>query len=214
MAAWKNRNDAVFAASSASVESVLSRGIAWAQYYYDGWLVPTPVVNSSLAFAPWSNPELGWPCLNVDGAISLNIGKVKIGGLLRDNVGNFLFGFSKFIGCANSLQAELWSLYIGLQLAWDYGVEFLQVQTDCKQVLQLLQHPHVESCSISLMHSIRQFWKRAWFVDLIWTPRSGNKAADAFTRLVTYSSFDLSFFSSPPATLYDVLSADNLALSL
>ncbi|KAK8513603.1 hypothetical protein V6N12_052780 [Hibiscus sabdariffa] len=82
---------------------------------------------------PWSNPEPGCFCLNIDGAVSLNSGKTTIGGLLRDVAGNFLFGFSKFIGCVNSLNAELWSLYIGLQLAWDYGIDYLEIQTDCKR---------------------------------------------------------------------------------
>ncbi|KAK8996288.1 hypothetical protein V6N11_076528 [Hibiscus sabdariffa] len=154
---WKNRNDAVFAESSAPVECVLSRSITWAHYYYDGWLQPTLAVNHSPATIPWSNPESGWFCLNVDGVVSLKTGKATIGGLLRDNAENFIFGFSKFIGCTNSLHAELWSLYVGLQLAWDHGVNFLQVQTDCKQVLELLRDPHVESCSISLVRNIHQF---------------------------------------------------------
>ncbi|KAK8593727.1 hypothetical protein V6N12_045802 [Hibiscus sabdariffa] len=159
---------------------------------------------------PWINPEPGWLCLNVDGAVSLNTGKVSIGGLLRDLVGNFIFGFSKFIDCTNSLHAELWSLLVDLQLAWAYGVNFLQVQTDCKKVLQLLQDPHVDSCSISLVRSIRQLWRKAWFIDLTWTSRSSNKAA----KLADHSSFDMSFLSNPPAELHDTLTADNLALSL
>ncbi|KAK9025193.1 hypothetical protein V6N11_065089 [Hibiscus sabdariffa] len=67
---WKIRNDTVFVEASASVENVLSRSILWASYYNDGWPISEPVTNT---------------------------GKATIGGLLRDNVGNFLFGFSKFI---------------------------------------------------------------------------------------------------------------------
>ncbi|KAK9000016.1 hypothetical protein V6N11_082152 [Hibiscus sabdariffa] len=163
----RSRNDVVFTGDSTLVECALSRGIAWAQYYYDGWLQPLPAT-----------------------------GKATIGGLLRDTTGNFIFGFSKFIGVTYSLHAELWSLNVGLQLAWDYGITFLHVQTDCKWVLELLHDPNVESCSISLVRSIHQFWRQAWYVDLIWTPRSGNKAADSLARLSNLSSFDLSLFHS------------------
>ncbi|KAL4355559.1 hypothetical protein GQ457_06G006150 [Hibiscus cannabinus] len=211
---WKNRNDVVFAGNSVSFEHILSRSIVWENYFNDGWLMPSPITNRTMLPTPWSNPKPGWLRLNVDGFVSPNTGIATIGGLLRDNAGNFIFGFSKFIGCVNNLYAELWSLYIGLQLAWDYGIEYLRVQTDCKQVLQLLQDPHVESCSISLVRSIRQFWQRAWFIDLTWIPRFGNMAADKLARLASHSSIEPSFLSSPPAASCDILAADSLVSSL
>ncbi|KAL4369386.1 hypothetical protein GQ457_05G024870 [Hibiscus cannabinus] len=158
---WKNRNDVVFAEVTATVEQVISRSVLWANYYNDSLPIYVQVINPASTSTPWKKPESGWLCLNVDGVVSLTTGKAMIGGLLRDNAGNFLFGFSKFIGCANSLHAELWSLHVGLQLAWDYEIEFLQVQTDCKHVIQLLHGSHVESCPISLVRNIRQLWKRA-----------------------------------------------------
>ncbi|KAK8994455.1 hypothetical protein V6N11_045543 [Hibiscus sabdariffa] len=209
-----SRNDAVFVGDLASVVCALSRGIAWAQYCYDGWLQPMPSVSPPLSTTPWSNPEPGCLCLNVDGAISLHTGKATIGGLLRDTAGNFIFGFSKFIGATNSLHAELWSLFVGLQLAWNHGVTFLQIQTDCKRVVELLHDPNVEFSPISLVRSIHQFWRRAWYVDLIWVPLSRNIAADSLARFADLSSFDLSFFSIPPARLSDVLATDTLALPL
>ncbi|KAL4296041.1 hypothetical protein GQ457_12G028380 [Hibiscus cannabinus] len=213
---WKCRNDVVFVGDSASVECALSRGIAWAQYYNDGWLHPMQTVHAPPRTIPWQNPKHGCLCLNVDGAVSLNTGKVTIGGLLRDTAGNFIFGFSKYIGFTNSLHAELWALYVGLQLAWDHGVNFLQIQTDCNhcnRVLELLHDTNVDSCPISLVRSIHQFWRHAWYVDLIWVPRSSNQAADSMARIANCSSFDLLFFSDPPAQLHDVLTTDALVLS-
>ncbi|KAK9038872.1 hypothetical protein V6N11_023715 [Hibiscus sabdariffa] len=209
-----NRNDTVFAEVTATVEQVIGRSVVWANYYNDSWPIYVQVTNSASTSTPWKKPESGWLCLNVDGAVSLTIGKATIGGLLRDSAGNFLFGFSKFIGCANSLHAELWSLHVGLQLAWDYGIKFLQVQTDCKQVIQLLHGSHVESCPISLVHSIRQLWKRAWFIDLIWISRFGNMAADKLARIANHSSFDLCYLSTLPTDLCDILVADVLDFSL
>ncbi|KAL4353155.1 hypothetical protein GQ457_06G030220 [Hibiscus cannabinus] len=114
---WKNRNDAVFAETTATIEQVISRS------------------------------------------------KATIGGLLRDDTGNFLFDFSKFIGCSNSLHAEL---------------------------------------------CIRQLLNRAWFIDLIWTSRSGNLAADRLARNANQSSFDLCYLLTPPSDLHDILVADVL----
>ncbi|KAK9019411.1 hypothetical protein V6N11_053935 [Hibiscus sabdariffa] len=61
---------------------------------------------------------------------------------------------------------------------------------------------------------IRKFWHRAWFINLTWTPRSGNIAADKLARLANCSSFELSFFSSPPLALGDILSSDALVVTL
>ncbi|KAK8478023.1 hypothetical protein V6N11_019814 [Hibiscus sabdariffa] len=61
---------------------------------------------------------------------------------------------------------------------------------------------------------IHQFWRRAWYVDLIWVPRSSNQAADSMARIANCSSFNLLFFSDPPAQLHDVLTTDALVLSL
>ncbi|KAK8988258.1 hypothetical protein V6N11_065854 [Hibiscus sabdariffa] len=88
------------------------------------------------------------------------------------------------------------------------------IQTDCKRVLELLHDTNVDSCPISLVRSIHQFWRRAWYVDLIWVPRSSNQAADSMARIANCSSFDLLFFSDPPAQLHDVLTTDALVLSL
>ncbi|KAK8487614.1 hypothetical protein V6N11_061598 [Hibiscus sabdariffa] len=73
---------------------------------------------------------------------------------------------------------------------------------------------NVDSCPISLVRSIHQFWRRAWYVDLIWVLRSSNQAADSMARIANCSSFDLLFFSDPPAQLHDVLTTDALVLSL
>ncbi|KAK8476484.1 hypothetical protein V6N11_008917 [Hibiscus sabdariffa] len=92
----------------------------------------------------WINSELGWLCLNVDGAASLNTGEVSIGGFLRDHTGHFIFDFSKFIGCTNSLHAELWSLLVGLQLAWAHGLNFYKFKLiaercySCCKILMLI----------------------------------------------------------------------------
>ncbi|KAK8537488.1 hypothetical protein V6N12_043650 [Hibiscus sabdariffa] len=54
---WKNRNDAVFNGSSSTFEQVLSRGIAWANYYNDGWLKGALVSHPTTTLTPWSNLE-------------------------------------------------------------------------------------------------------------------------------------------------------------
>ncbi|KAL4377132.1 hypothetical protein GQ457_02G030770 [Hibiscus cannabinus] len=51
----------------------------------------------------WKLPCPGWHSLNIDGVVCLSSG-----GLLRDDEGHWIIGFSKSIGSCSVLNAELW----------------------------------------------------------------------------------------------------------
>ena len=55
----------------------------------------------------WSKPEFGWVWLNKDGSSIGNPGLAGGGGLIRDHNGTWIKGFTKSIGQASSVDAEL-----------------------------------------------------------------------------------------------------------
>lgn len=64
----------------------------------------------------WEKPPQGWIKLNVDGASQHNPGEASAGGILRDEQGSWLAGFSANIGKASNVAAELWVILLGLKL--------------------------------------------------------------------------------------------------
>ena len=64
----------------------------------------------------WERPNSGWVKLNTDGAASGSTNTTGCGGLIRNDQGNWLVGFSRNIGLANSFMAETWALRDGLML--------------------------------------------------------------------------------------------------
>ena len=64
----------------------------------------------------WEKPSNGWRKLNVDGASMGNPSRAGGGDLLRNKNGNWIGGFARRIGMANSFIAELWALRDGLLL--------------------------------------------------------------------------------------------------
>ena len=64
----------------------------------------------------WEKPDPGWLKLNTDGSLSGSVGTTAGGGLIRDEFGNWVIGFSRKIGRTDSFIAELWALRDGLQL--------------------------------------------------------------------------------------------------
>ncbi|KAE8675071.1 hypothetical protein F3Y22_tig00111701pilonHSYRG00075 [Hibiscus syriacus] len=67
----------------------------------------------------WTAPPAPWFKLNTDGARQSSTGWAAFGGLIRNHSSNWVTGFSKSIGFCSVLDAELWGIYIGLQLAWE-----------------------------------------------------------------------------------------------
>lgn len=57
----------------------------------------------------WIKPHDPFYKLNCDG--SAKNSKIGAGGLIRDSNGNWVIGFSKFIGTGQILKAELWRVF-------------------------------------------------------------------------------------------------------
>ncbi|XP_061358050.1 uncharacterized protein LOC133302308 [Gastrolobium bilobum] len=73
--------------------------------------------SSSNGQTSWRPPDLGWCKLNVDGAVKTNHRVASCGGLVRDDKGGWITGFSYYIGSYSPLMAELWAIMKVLQIA-------------------------------------------------------------------------------------------------
>ena len=83
-------------------------------------------------------PLLNWYKLNTDGASCGNPGRARGGGVIRDNAGNWIRGFARYIGYTTSKIAEFWALRDGLKLAIQLGVQNLEVELDAKVIVDLI----------------------------------------------------------------------------
>ncbi|KAK8670961.1 hypothetical protein V6N13_037573 [Hibiscus sabdariffa] len=73
--------------------SVAQRSLTWARYYAD-CSTPTPPRQTQRANRTgWPCTCSGWTSINVDGAVHSNTSMVSIGGLARNNNGNWIMGF-------------------------------------------------------------------------------------------------------------------------
>lgn len=82
----------------------------------------------------WQPPNHGWFKCNTDGSCiesSNGIGNIFAGGVIRDCFGNWVKGFACPLGRGSSLLAELWAIYIGIQVALEHGCLSLEIESDC-----------------------------------------------------------------------------------
>ncbi|KAE8711864.1 hypothetical protein F3Y22_tig00110271pilonHSYRG00204 [Hibiscus syriacus] len=91
---------------STSRNDFLHLSINWASLY-DNLITPVVDYFSTASPITWHKPPPGWIALNSDGAVSTSSSIGSIGGLLRDDQGNWLGGFTKPHGITKFSQAEL-----------------------------------------------------------------------------------------------------------
>ena len=104
------------------------------------------VQNHSLTSPPWNvlflfAPEVGWMKLNTDGASNAFLGLAGGGGLIRDEAGRWVVGFTRKLGKVNSFLAELWAFRDGLLLCQQMNMITLIVELDAKVLVKALTNP-------------------------------------------------------------------------
>ena len=148
----------------------------------------------------WSKPLLGWFKLNTDGASLGNPSKVGGGGLIRDSEGRWIRGFSRSIGHATSVMAELWALRDGLKLAVQLGIGCLEVELDAKIIVEMLNN--ADSANIkfsSLLSDCRFLIARVTQVRVTHVYREVNRCADFLAKKGCCLREDFVIFETSPS---------------
>ena len=88
----------------------------------------------------WEKPEPSWFKLNTNRLSSGSVGIATGGSLIRDEVGNWVIGFSRRIGRVDSFIAEIWALRDGLQLCHQMNVRAIMIELDAKALVDVFNN--------------------------------------------------------------------------
>ena len=149
------------------------------------------VVDIQRAYANAANHNrvscmVRWSCLpaefvkiNVDGSAMNNLRHAGFGGVIRNDVGEWVIGFSGYPSSSTNLHAELKAVWFGLQLAWDRGCRYLVCHSDSTTAIHLvLQDVPPSHKYSSIVRKIEDLLRAPWEVILEHTYREGNACAD------------------------------------
>lgn len=158
----------------------------------------------------WKKPPKGWIKLNSDGACK-GIGEYSgCGGLFRDTGGRWLKGYIRKIGVCDALHAEMWGMYLGLEMAWREHIPQLIVESDSKILIDMV----TENCKFSgsvpiLVQRIRKLLVLDWQVRFRHTWREGNRCADWLANFsFSLDSFNCIIMENPSSELRRLLFDD------
>ncbi|KAK9016923.1 hypothetical protein V6N11_079415 [Hibiscus sabdariffa] len=108
------------------------------------------------------------------------------------------------------LQAELWGILVGLQIAWENGFERLLIQSDNKGAISLLNDTDATSNPCVLVRSIARLRNLGWATTTQWIPRMGNKPANMLAKFDNLPYYNTSYFDQSPKLLLPLLDFDIL----
>ncbi|KAF7841634.1 ribonuclease H [Senna tora] len=178
---WKRRNTRVFGGKYAFQGNVAIQVLAVAETFSLGFRGIENLQGSCRikeVLVSWKAPALGWWKLNVDGAFVREINSGGCGGVLRDDIGGWIWGFYRFLGQVDVLTAELWGCFHGLSLAWEKGVK-VWLESDSLNAVKLISMGcRDEHRCAGLVKLIRNLLDRDWETVVSHSFRESNFVAD------------------------------------
>ncbi|KAK9993884.1 hypothetical protein SO802_023587 [Lithocarpus litseifolius] len=149
--------------------------------------------------------------LNTDGSLSGSAGTAAGGGLIRDEVGNWVIGFSRRIGRADSFVAEIWALRDGLQLCHQINARAVMIELDAKSLVEVLNNSSYCNSVISiLLYDCKLLISHIPQVSVKHIYREANKCEDRLANLGLFQPFEFIVHSNPPLELIPLVEADSM----
>ena len=152
---------------------------------------------------------MGWKKLNTDGSVLSSVGQAGCGGVVRDDHGNWIAGFTRHIGATDSFAAELCGLRDGLSLCLSLNVTCLVVELDAKAMVDVLRNYSYDNKIISpIMDDCRQLvlcFQQIQIKHCYW---QANRCANMLAKMGVEQEIDLLNLLSPPVDVLQILQDD------
>ena len=163
----------------------------------------------------WQPPLVGWRVLNTDGAVKGVIGPAGAGGVIRDDNGQWVMGFSEYLSHCTAVKAELHAALRGLQFAKAACIQKLWLQMDSTVVVDMLTRVkpwHTEFSS--LLHQCHNLlnWE-GWEVKVTHCYREANRVADKLAQMGLTGQLGAITYQTPPRETQEALYADTMGVS-
>ncbi|KAF7816694.1 reverse transcriptase [Senna tora] len=207
---WFFRNNAIFNNKDFDVPLCFRNALSKAAEFshlagnFGSGLVKEPVIIK------WQVPPEGWWKINTDGSCHTPSYDIAAGGVIRDHSGNWILGFSKYIGGGPILCAELWAILFGLEQARRIGGAKVIVESDSLAAINLISDLNIPASHHYFPIISRCRSSLALFDDATLTHkfREVNQVADALAKFVVQSKCELTCFQSAPPFLAQAFWSD------
>ena len=123
-----------------------------------------------------------------------NLGIAGGGGILRDETGAWLLGFSRIIGITSSFMAELWAVRDGLSLCILRNSQVVEIEMDT--IISSI----VDDCKLLITRIPQVQFKHCY--------REANRCVDGLARVGGQQDSDLIVYDCPPVEIQSFIDFD------
>ncbi|KAF7844395.1 reverse transcriptase [Senna tora] len=207
---WLGRNALVFDSKVFDPVLIGEKATFKAVEYFHLNCIAAPSKSIAPFSVGWEPLPLGWWKLNTDESCQRNQNLIGGGGLILDSNGNWVNGFSKFMGEGNNLIAELWAIFEGLKLANHLHCSHLIVESDSLAVVNLINSNNCGNLHqlSSLVLICRATLSAFSEVKVVHVHREGNACADILAKRAVVAQSPLMYFVNLPSCVSSAFEAD------
>ncbi|KAJ0248770.1 hypothetical protein HA466_0158240 [Hirschfeldia incana] len=159
----------------------------------------------------WTPPLV---TLNIHGTSNALSGLTGSAGLVRNELGKWVFGYSRCHKSISEAAAVLLAIYHGLKLLWDSGCRRIRLETTSLEVIGALTttKPYLFYKKKSILGLCKDMILKNWECDVYHVSKEENSCAEWLaSRLDGQEIQGLVFFEYPPLGLVNLLEKDRLA---
>jgi len=158
----------------------------------------------------WTAPPIDAVKLNVDGSWVEVLNRMRGGGIIKDDYGIWLSGFSCNADGGNALHVELLAMEVGLRHAWELGYKDIHCEFDCTEVVNLLSNnTDVQFHWLrDIIMRIRSMLEWNWIVTVTSVNREFNQVDDALAKQGVQYGLPLRIWKFPPSRILSLLCRD------
>ncbi|KAJ1379513.1 Ribonuclease H domain [Sesbania bispinosa] len=209
---WKWRNNVVFEPSPWRSDFVVRNILAT---HVDVISSAGDETNDEHLFSKiwWQAPPAGYVKLNLDGSFSPVVGVMGSGGVVRDSVGHWLWGFTGCHEQGSALLAELLAFKVGLTIAWEKDYRKIICVSDSLEAIHLLQNANnpYDLFVGNVLIEIKEILNRNWEVQLSHSLRDANMLADRLAKFRNEGIPGVSILDAPLLDWEDIIALDSVA---
>ncbi|KAH1120635.1 hypothetical protein J1N35_003795 [Gossypium stocksii] len=149
-------------------------------------------------------------CLSMEGVVVRDTGYAAARGATRDNEGNWIVGFTRFLGVCSPFEAEVWGILEGILILLNKGYRLILILNDNLEVVQTLSDLNLENSGISVFRKTQRIIKAEGVWKIKHIPRSLNLVTNSLAKLSLNWKSTLQVFNEPPKDTIDLLQDDKV----
>lgn len=205
---WKARNRKIFHCSPFSPHVVFSISKTKATEFFHLGLSNHMRSNKDFIPVVWTPPPTSTLKINTDGSHNKDSNLIASGGIIRDDSGPWVCGFSKFLGNGDPLLAELWGILLGINLCLEKNFFGIIFECDCVVAVNLILADNCPSHLLAPIILSCRSGLNALHSEIRYIYREANACADTLAKRALKDMNDLLFFEAIPSFLTLAYGAD------